>query len=1496
MEDREPKGLAEQAPDTEGGGPDQVARDGATHWPYGADDTPADDTPADGSAGSDDVTAGGSRRLDELAGDPLFAALAAESDALDPPRLHAVAVPDPQDPQFSDTPAVGVPDSPPPLLPRRVPGERRRLEEQPFGASGSAMDLFAETPADAGGAAAPRPRTETGAGAAARFARGVAGSGRRPSDGDAADDPFAERRAYRDSAPSSAADLFAPASEAGSQGTERRDPPRPGTERGGWTSWPGSAGEARSGRGAADGPSDAGRHNGTNGRDSAAELFGQAWVSDLLGPEGQQNGSGGVHRDPFAAPDNRNGSAPSFDPGRPRPDRDSGGLPGQRSRSESHDQGGSRSGRDSRLPADGSAWTGRDAGLETGGLPADGSASDSFGAAGSWAGRDDEFETGGLSVDGSSSESFGQAGSWAGRDGESDRDGLPGQRSRSEPHDQDGFGGGRDGGLPADGSASDSFGRAVSWAGHDGGLETGGLPADGSAPESFGQAGSWTGRDGETDRGGLPGQRSAEPFEQGGSRARRDGGSPRDGSTPQAGSWDGRDGGADRGGLPGQRSAEPFDRAGSDGSGGPAGLGEGSDPFDRGGSWGSARASEPFDADGQWAGGREGVAGPGAGSGAEQSDGAGSWARDGGFDPGGQPGGANPSSFAGRDGRWSGDHDGPTRPGGGSGLGSSDQAEPWSGDRDGVTGSAAEPFDGGGSWADGGSGGGGPRFGEPTGQPGPLNGSGPDGPRSGAPFPFRRHAARPGGGVDGPSAQDRFDPSWPAERGEPIGLDGPAGEPPSTTDHDRPEDPYGDAGDVDRSTPDPSSGSDGAFGERSGAWGVVVPLDGRHDRNGRSIAPRGAGTNGATQRHLPGDPDDEFDGPDPDPFPGPGADGRFGDEPPSRPDPRPRPGSGRPPVRDDQPGRSRHTRQGDQRAVVAMDEHQRGRHRGPRNARPDGPGGEVITSRLAVPTQDRAGQDEDAGDVDDPTARVRDAAPEHDARNGHDAGALLHEDRDGLEAGPRHAEAPELGLPEARQPADIEGPPRRRSGWDEDSYGPDSADDELDDLDDLDDGPEADIDPVTSVLGTVAPNGARRPAPGPAGDVEPLTTALPTGRPRPSRGPEDGAAPLTEPIAVRPPRAAAPALAEDVDHRERPDRFHEDPSYAVDAPPRRRRSVAMAGAAVVAALVVGAAGGAVGYSLARNGGTGSGTPDVSAPGATATGAGPVEQVAAKVLPSVVQLRAEGAADTTTGSGVILSADGLLLTNNHVVEQAGNRPLAVLLQDGRTAVASIVGRDPNSDLALVRIADVTGLTPAELGDSSSIAVGQQVVAVGSPLGLGGTVTTGVVSALDRAVTVGPAQGSRTSTVLNAIQTDAAINPGNSGGPLVDMTGRVIGINSAIATTGPKDGSIGVGFAVPINQAKRVADELERTGKASRATLGLTVGSDPKRGGALVKTLVPDGPGAAAGIKVGDTIVRIDDRPIITGDDLQAVVGSRAPGEAVRIQLADRTVDATLGAAG
>ena len=290
-------------------------------------------------------------------------------------------------------------------------------------------------------------------------------------------------------------------------------------------------------------------------------------------------------------------------------------------------------------------------------------------------------------------------------------------------------------------------------------------------------------------------------------------------------------------------------------------------------------------------------------------------------------------------------------------------------------------------------------------------------------------------------------------------------------------------------------------------------------------------------------------------------------------------------------------------------------------------------------------------------------------------------------------------------------------------------------------------------------------------------------------------------------------------------------------------------------------------------------------------------MAARVLPSVVQLRVEGPRAVGEGSAMVLSADGLMLTNNHVVESAANGGTATaVFQDGTTTPARIIGRDPSSDLAVIRAQDVAGLTPIELGNSDTVRVGQQVVAFGSPLGLGGTVTTGIVSALDRPVSVGGDAVASEATVLNALQTDAAINPGNSGGPLVDMQGRVVGINSAIATTGgPQGGSIGVGFSIPINQAKRVAEELERTGRAARAQLGVNVGDEPKLSGARIQGVVPGGAAEAAGIKAGDVVLRFGDQRILAGEGLQAAVRSRAPGEVIEVQLIDRTVQVTLSEA-
>ena len=218
----------------------------------------------------------------------------------------------------------------------------------------------------------------------------------------------------------------------------------------------------------------------------------------------------------------------------------------------------------------------------------------------------------------------------------------------------------------------------------------------------------------------------------------------------------------------------------------------------------------------------------------------------------------------------------------------------------------------------------------------------------------------------------------------------------------------------------------------------------------------------------------------------------------------------------------------------------------------------------------------------------------------------------------------------------------------------------------------------------------------------------------------------------------------------------------------------------------------------------------------------IEQVAAKVVPSVVQLETDLGNEVAQGSGIILTADGLIMTNNHVVSATadagpatpGGPRTTVTFADGRSAPFAVVGTDPTSDVAVVRAQGISGLTPITLGTSSNLRVGQQVVAVGSPLGLASTVTSGIISALHRKVSPSGEPTTQT-TPLDAIQTDAPMNPGNSGGALVNMSGQLIGVNSAMATlaasAGSPTGSIGLGFAIPVDQAKRVADALIATGK-------------------------------------------------------------------------------------
>jgi putative serine protease PepD len=305
----------------------------------------------------------------------------------------------------------------------------------------------------------------------------------------------------------------------------------------------------------------------------------------------------------------------------------------------------------------------------------------------------------------------------------------------------------------------------------------------------------------------------------------------------------------------------------------------------------------------------------------------------------------------------------------------------------------------------------------------------------------------------------------------------------------------------------------------------------------------------------------------------------------------------------------------------------------------------------------------------------------------------------------------------------------------------------------------------------------------------------------------------------------------------------------------------------------------------------------------------VEQVAAKVLPSVVTLQMHTGAGNQyeLGSGVILTTDGLIATNRHVVVGSGDGPLPsgalVSFSDGRTAPFSVIATDAASDIAVVRAQGISGLPPISIGSSASLRVGQRVVAVGSPLGYDGTVTTGVISALHRPVSWTEGVTNETA-LLDTIQTDAAINPGNSGGALVNMDGQLIGVNSAIGRVsatppGQPYGSIGLGFAIPVDHATRIAHELIAKGTASHAILGAQVVSDPATRGAKITELTRGGPAAAAGLSDGATIIKIDAQIIDTPGALLAAVASRAPGDTVTLTYVDhsgatKTAQVTLSA--
>lgn len=386
-------------------------------------------------------------------------------------------------------------------------------------------------------------------------------------------------------------------------------------------------------------------------------------------------------------------------------------------------------------------------------------------------------------------------------------------------------------------------------------------------------------------------------------------------------------------------------------------------------------------------------------------------------------------------------------------------------------------------------------------------------------------------------------------------------------------------------------------------------------------------------------------------------------------------------------------------------------------------------------------------------------------------------------------------------------------------------------------------------------------------------------------------------------------------------------SQAAGTPETRRKAGKRVGPAVFVTSLVAA--GLLGGGAAAGAATLWGTPARTASSAQAAQYTPVivnntasvnavTAAAQKASPSVVTISASSGSSGGTGSGIILDADGHILTNTHVVTldgQAEAAAIEVRTSDGKVYAATVVGTDPLSDLAIIKIT-APGLVPATLGDSSAVKVGDAAIAIGAPLGLSGTVTDGIVSAVDRTIEMGSSAASSSSGAaqdsisINVIQTDAAINPGNSGGALTNTQGEIIGVNVAIASAGSssssaQSGNIGVGFSIPINVAKRVAQEIIATGAATHGQLGLSV-QDKASGtsseftaGAEVAAVTPGSAAAKAGLKVGDVVTALAGHMVTDASELTAAAREQAAGTTVKITFRrdgqDQEADVTLGAA-
>jgi len=346
------------------------------------------------------------------------------------------------------------------------------------------------------------------------------------------------------------------------------------------------------------------------------------------------------------------------------------------------------------------------------------------------------------------------------------------------------------------------------------------------------------------------------------------------------------------------------------------------------------------------------------------------------------------------------------------------------------------------------------------------------------------------------------------------------------------------------------------------------------------------------------------------------------------------------------------------------------------------------------------------------------------------------------------------------------------------------------------------------------------------------------------------------------------------------------PAPAVHTVTPARRGLGLLGTVLIAGLVaavVGAFAGIAGYAMGRSLDTRESSSAVAeavdAVAAPPIAAGSIAQIAGNTLPSVVSLIV---GDAGSGSGFVIRPDGYILTNNHVVSVASGNTVEVVFADGDRRTGRVVGTSPSYDLAVVKV-DRADLPSLDLGDSDRVRVGDVVVAIGAPLGLDGTVTSGIVSALDRPVMAG--ESASDVSYINAVQTDAAINPGNSGGPLLDTAGNVIGVNSAIATLaiGGEAGNIGLGFAIPSNSAARVAKEIIATGSSRTPLMGVQLDPSYSDIGARVSSVTPGSGAEQVGVEAGDIVLAVDGRTIEDATELVVAIRSYAPGDTIMVDL-------------